>query len=79
MRGYGATACGGAKRSFNRYRVELAGYAHRPDVLKTLARLSCLSEHYNPLARYALMADGEQTHSAMYQGSFGGDIFSEQP
>jgi aliphatic nitrilase len=35
-------------------------------------------EHYNPLARYALMADGEQIHSAMYPGSFGGDIFSEQ-
>ncbi len=35
-------------------------------------------EHYNPLARYALMADGEQIHSAMYPGSFGGDLFSEQ-
>jgi nitrilase len=35
-------------------------------------------EHYNPLARYALMADGEQIHSAMYPGSFAGDLFSEQ-
>ena len=35
-------------------------------------------EHYNPLARYALMADGEQIHAAMYPGSFGGDLFSEQ-
>ncbi|QYD67943.1 aliphatic nitrilase [Paraburkholderia edwinii] len=35
-------------------------------------------EHYNPLARYALMADGEQIHVAMYPGSFGGDRFSEQ-
>jgi nitrilase len=35
-------------------------------------------EHYNPLARYALMADGEQIHSAMYPGSLGGDLFSEQ-
>jgi nitrilase len=35
-------------------------------------------EHYSPLARYALMADGEQIHSAMYPGSFGGDLFSEQ-
>lgn len=35
-------------------------------------------EHYNPLARYALMADGEQIHSSMYPGSFGGDIFAEQ-
>src|ERR1700754_3382886 len=35
-------------------------------------------EHYNPLARYALMADGEQIHAAMYPGSFAGDRFSEQ-
>jgi aliphatic nitrilase len=35
-------------------------------------------EHYVPLARYALMADGEQIHSAMYPGSFGGDLFAEQ-
>ncbi len=35
-------------------------------------------EHYNPLARYALIADGEQIHSAMYPGSFAGDGFSEQ-
>ena len=30
------------------------------------------------LARYALMADGEQIHSAMYPGSFLGDTLSEQ-
>jgi aliphatic nitrilase len=42
-----------------------------------IGQLSCW-EHYNPLARYALMADGEQIHSAMYPGSFGGDVFSEQ-
>jgi aliphatic nitrilase len=35
-------------------------------------------EHYNPLARYALMADGEQIHSAMFPGSIFGDLFSEQ-
>jgi aliphatic nitrilase len=35
-------------------------------------------EHYNPLARYAMMADGEQIHSAMYPGSIFGDLFSEQ-
>jgi len=35
-------------------------------------------EHYNPLARYALMADGEQIHSAMYPGSIFGSLFSEQ-
>lgn len=42
-----------------------------------VGQLACW-EHYNPLARYALMADGEQIHSAMYPGSFAGDGFSEQ-
>ena len=36
-----------------------------------IGQLACW-EHYNPLARYALMADGEQIHSAMYPGSFVG-------
>lgn len=35
-------------------------------------------EHYNPLARYALMADREQIHVAMFPGSLVGDIFAEQ-
>ena len=35
-------------------------------------------EHYNPLARYALMADHEQIHVAMFPGSLVGDIFREQ-
>jgi aliphatic nitrilase len=42
-----------------------------------IGQLACW-EHYNPLARYALMADGEQIHSAMYPGSIFGDLFSEQ-
>jgi nitrilase len=42
-----------------------------------IGQLACW-EHYNPLARYALIADGEQIHSAMYPGSFAGDLFSEQ-
>ena len=42
-----------------------------------IGSLACW-EHYNPLARYALMADGEQIHSAMYPGSFAGDLFAEQ-
>jgi aliphatic nitrilase len=42
-----------------------------------IGQLACW-EHYNPLARYALMADGEQIHSAMYPGSFAGDLFSDQ-
>lgn len=35
-------------------------------------------EHYNPLARYALMADHEQIHAAMFPGSLVGPIFGEQ-
>jgi aliphatic nitrilase len=46
-------------------------------VVGRVGQLACW-EHYNPLARYALMADGEQIHSAMYPGSFAGDLFSEQ-
>ena len=41
-----------------------------------LGSLACW-EHSNPLARYALMADGEQIHSAMYPGSFVGETFAE--
>jgi nitrilase len=42
-----------------------------------IGQLACW-EHYNPLARYALIADGEQIHSAMFPGSFGGPLFAEQ-
>ncbi|WP_295540147.1 Nit6803 family nitrilase [uncultured Pseudacidovorax sp.] len=35
-------------------------------------------EHYNPLARYALMADHEQIHCAQFPGSLVGPIFAEQ-
>ncbi len=42
-----------------------------------IGQLACW-EHYNPLARYALMADGEQIHSAMYPGSIFGPLFAEQ-
>jgi aliphatic nitrilase len=35
-------------------------------------------EHYNPLARYALMADHEQIHVGMFPGSLVGDIFRDQ-
>jgi aliphatic nitrilase len=35
-------------------------------------------EHYNPLARYALMADHEQIHAAMVPGSLVGQIFADQ-
>ncbi|MBV8048128.1 MAG: hypothetical protein JO171_13290 [Paludibacterium sp.] len=40
-----------------------------------IGQLACF-EHNNPLARYAMMADGEQIHSAMYPGSAFGDGFA---
>jgi nitrilase len=42
-----------------------------------VGQLACW-EHYLPLARFALIADGEQIHSAMYPGSFAGPQFAEQ-
>jgi nitrilase len=42
-----------------------------------IGQLACW-EHYNPLARYAMIADGEQIHSAMYPGSIFGDLFAER-
>jgi nitrilase len=35
-------------------------------------------EHYNPLARYALMTQHEEIHAAQFPGSMVGPIFSEQ-
>ncbi len=35
-------------------------------------------EHYNPLARYALMAQHEEIHAAQFPGSLVGQIFSDQ-
>src|SRR6478672_12647084 len=42
-----------------------------------IGQLACW-EHYNPLARYALMADGEQIHAAMYPGSAFGEGFAQR-
>ena len=42
-----------------------------------IGALACW-EHYNPLARYALMVDHEEIHVAMFPGSLVGDIFAEQ-
>ncbi|MGV9346921.1 nitrilase-related carbon-nitrogen hydrolase [Streptomyces spiralis] len=42
-----------------------------------IGQLACW-EHYQPLARYALIADGEQIHAAMFPGAFGGPMFAEQ-
>ncbi len=35
-------------------------------------------EHYNPLARFALMAQSEQIHCAQFPGSMVGQIFADQ-
>ncbi|MER2473624.1 Nit6803 family nitrilase [Photorhabdus laumondii] len=42
-----------------------------------IGSLACW-EHYNPLARFALMADGEQIHAAMFPGSLVGQVFADQ-
>ena len=42
-----------------------------------LGSLACW-EHYNPLARYTLMAQHEQIHCGQFPGSMVGQIFSDQ-
>jgi nitrilase len=42
-----------------------------------LGALACW-EHYNPLARFALMAQQEQIHCAQFPGSMVGQIFADQ-
>jgi nitrilase len=42
-----------------------------------IGALACW-EHYNPLARFALMAQHEEIHCAQYPGSLVGPIFAEQ-
>lgn len=42
-----------------------------------IGALACW-EHYNPLARYALMADHEEIHCSQFPGSLVGPIFAEQ-
>lgn len=42
-----------------------------------IGALACW-EHYNPLARFALMADREEIHCAQFPGSMVGQIFADQ-
>ncbi len=42
-----------------------------------LGALACW-EHYNPLARYALMAEHEEIHCAQFPGSLVGQVFADQ-
>lgn len=49
-------------------------------VATDLGRIGSLAcwEHYNPLARFALMTQGEEIHCAQFPGSLVGPIFTEQ-
>ncbi|HYZ17428.1 MAG TPA: Nit6803 family nitrilase [Candidatus Acidoferrum sp.] len=42
-----------------------------------IGALACW-EHYNPLARYALMAQNEQVHCSQFPGSLVGQVFADQ-
>ncbi|MCD0484898.1 aliphatic nitrilase [Streptacidiphilus sp. ASG 303] len=42
-----------------------------------IGQLACW-EHYQPLARYALIADGEQIHASMFPGGLGAGQFVDQ-
>jgi putative nitrilase len=54
-----------------------AGLRVVPTALGRIGALACW-EHYNPLARFALMAEGEEIHCAQFPGSLVGPIFTEQ-
>ena len=48
--------------------------------IRAVGRIGALAcwEHYNPLARYALMAQHEEIHVAQFPGSLVGQIFADQ-
>ncbi len=48
-----------------------------PTAVGRIGALACW-EHYNPLARYALMAQHEEIHCSQFPGSLVGQIFAEQ-
>jgi nitrilase len=54
-----------------------AGLTVVETVIGRIGALACW-EHYNPLARYALMAQHEEIHVAQFPGSLVGPIFAEQ-
>lgn len=54
-----------------------AGLAVVETAAGRVGALACW-EHYNPLARYALMAQHEEIHVAQFPGSLVGPIFAEQ-
>ncbi len=54
-----------------------AGLTVAETAVGRVGALACW-EHYNPLARYALMAQHEEIHIAQFPGSLVGPIFAEQ-
>ncbi len=54
-----------------------AGLAVVETAVGRVGALACW-EHYNPLARFALMAQHEEIHAAQFPGSLVGQIFSDQ-
>jgi nitrilase len=54
-----------------------AGLAVVNTAVGRIGALACW-EHYNPLARYALMAQHEEIHVAQFPGSMVGPIFADQ-
>jgi nitrilase len=54
-----------------------SGLRAQPTAVGKLGVLACW-EHYNPLARFALMAQHEQIHCAQFPGSMVGQIFADQ-
>ena len=54
-----------------------AGLAVVETAVGSVGALACW-EHYNPLARFALMAQHEEIHAAQFPGSLVGQIFADQ-
>ena len=54
-----------------------AGLAVVDTAVGRVGALACW-EHFNPLARYALMAQNEEIHAAQFPGSLVGQIFADQ-
>jgi aliphatic nitrilase len=54
-----------------------SGFRAAVTAVGRVGALACW-EHYNPLARFALMADQEEIHCAQFPGSMVGQIFADQ-
>jgi nitrilase len=54
-----------------------SGFVVVDSAVGRIGALACW-EHYNPLARYALMADHEEIHCAQFPGSMVGSAFADQ-